>query len=112
MPARRRIDKLTSDAHPVAHSAHASFKHVAHSKVAAYLLHIDGTTLEGEGGIPAITNRLRKRLSSVMMSSVIPSLKYSCCGSPLMFTNGRMATVGLRDGLEAGRSLAAPPVIL
>src|SRR5438045_5356357 len=28
-------------------------------------------------------------LKSVMMSSLIPSLKYSCSGSPLMLANGR-----------------------
>src|SRR4030065_2055031 len=31
---------------------------------------------------------------AVMISSVIPSLKYSCCGSSLMFTKGRTAIEG------------------
>ena len=32
---------------------------------------------------------------SVIMSSEIPSLKYSCSGSPLMFANGKTAIEGL-----------------
>jgi hypothetical protein len=32
--------------------------------------------------------------SPVMMSSEIPSAKYSCSGSPLMFANGRTAIDG------------------
>ena len=30
----------------------------------------------------------------VMISSVIPSAKYSCSGSPLIFVNGRTAMAG------------------
>ena len=42
-----------------------------------------------------ITNSSRKRDSSVMMSSVMPSAKNSCSGSPLMLSNGRTAIDGL-----------------
>jgi len=53
------------------------------------------------------------RPRSVMMSSVTPSLKYSCSGSPLMFTNGRMTTPGREGGAvseaqEAGDAIAVP----
>jgi hypothetical protein len=41
-----------------------------------------------------MTKRLLKRESSVMMSSVMPSAKYSCSGSLLMFTNGKTAMAG------------------
>jgi hypothetical protein len=34
------------------------------------------------------------RERAVMMSSTIPSAKYSCSGSPLMFWNGRTAIEG------------------
>src|SRR5580704_2702708 len=46
-------------------------------------------------------------LRSVMMSSVIPSLKYSCSWSPLMLAKGRtqMAT---RGALAAAAEGAAP----
>jgi hypothetical protein len=40
-----RIDKLPRDAHPVPRLAYAAFKHVAHSKLAADLLHINGAAL-------------------------------------------------------------------
>ena len=43
----------------------------------------------------AITNSESNRASSVMMSSVIPSVKYSCSGSPLMFVNASTAIEGL-----------------
>jgi hypothetical protein len=42
----------------------------------------------------AITESERNRDSSVMMSSVIPSLKYCCSGSPLRFSNGNTAIEG------------------
>ena len=43
------------------------------------------------------------RDSAVMISSTMPSTKYSCSGSPLMFWNGRTAI----DGLSATRPAAA-----
>src|SRR5215471_10593321 len=43
----------------------------------------------------AITNSDLKRDSAVMMSSTMPSAKYSCSGSPLMFWKGRTAIEGL-----------------
>ena len=38
-----------------------------------------------------------KRDNSVMMSSVMPSLKYCCPGSPLMLVKGRTAVESLSD---------------
>ncbi len=43
----------------------------------------------------AITKNQWKRLSAVMMSSAIPSAKYSCSGSPDIFSNGSTAIEGL-----------------
>ena len=43
----------------------------------------------------AITKNQRNLDSAVMMSSLIPSAKYSCSGSPLMFWNGSTAMEGL-----------------
>ena len=43
----------------------------------------------------AMTNSQWKRLSAVVISSTIPSAKYSCSGSPLMFWNGSTAIEGL-----------------
>src|SRR5579863_6890363 len=47
------------------------------------------------------TARRRQRDNSVMMSSVIPSLKYSCPGSPLMLVNGS-TQIATRDGPMGG----------
>ena len=60
----------------------------------------------------AITNSQRMRDSAVMISSTMPSAKYSCSGSPLRFWNGNTAIDGLsgRGGPElacAGAELAA-----
>src|SRR6202008_1322894 len=56
------------------------------------------------------TARAETLLRSVMMSSVMPSLKYSCSGSPLMLANGstQIATRGVAEGADA----AAGPVDL
>src|SRR5262245_44824254 len=43
----------------------------------------------------AMTKSPRARDSSVMMSSVMPSAKYRCSGSPLMLVKGRTAIEGL-----------------
>ena len=39
-----------------------------------------------------------------LMSSTIPSAKYSCSGSPLMFWNGSTAIEGLSGCASAGLS--------
>ena len=49
----------------------------------------------------AITNSDRLRESSVMMSSAIPSEKYSCSGSPLMLVNASTAIDGLSGSGKA-----------
>jgi len=43
----------------------------------------------------AITNSQRMRDSAVMISSTMPSAKYSCSGSPLILSKGSTATDGL-----------------
>ena len=52
----------------------------------------------------AITNSHRDRDRPVMMSSAMPSAKYSCSGSPLMLANGSTAIDGLSG---SGRASAA-----
>ena len=47
----------------------------------------------------AITKNQRSLDSAVMMSSLMPSEKYSCSGSPLMLTKGKTAIDG-RSGKE------------
>src|SRR5215510_8522083 len=49
----------------------------------------------------AITNNHLNRESAVVISSTIPSAKYSCSGSPLMFSNGNTAIEGLSGSASA-----------
>jgi hypothetical protein len=51
----------------------------------------------------AITKNQRSLDSAVMMSSLMPSEKYSCSGSPLMLMKGSTAMAGRSDGGKAGR---------
>ena len=56
----------------------------------------------------AITKNQRSFDSAVMMSSLIPSEKYSCSGSPLMLSKASTAMAG-RSGIgdaAAARSVA------
>src|SRR5579862_2368136 len=50
----------------------------------------------------ATTERPETLLRSVMMSSVMPSLKYSCSASPLMLLNGRTTIEGLVAAARMG----------
>ena len=52
-----------------------------------------------------MTNSERLRDSSVMMSSAMPSEKYSCSGSPLMLVNASTAIEGLSG---SGRASPVP----
>src|SRR5215475_10501838 len=56
----------------------------------------------------AMTNNDLKRESAVMISSTMPSAKYSCSGSPLMFWNGSTAMEGLSgNGSSVGEDCNA-----
>ena len=57
-----------------------------------------------------MTNSQRMRLSAVMISSTMPSTKYSCSGSPDMFWNGNTAIDGLSGSDSAAGWTAAVPV--
>src|SRR6266404_2825344 len=50
----------------------------------------------------AMTNRDFDRDSPVMMSSAMPSAKYSCSGSELRLVKGRIAIEGLSGSVRAG----------
>ena len=51
----------------------------------------------------AITNSQRMRDRAVMISSTMPSAKYSCSGSPLMLSKGRTAIEGFVGQRQAQR---------
>ena len=53
-----------------------------------------------------MTNNHLNRESAVMISSTIPSAKYSCSGSPLMFSNGSTAMDGLSGSGGTALSLS------
>src|ERR1700738_4077180 len=52
-----------------------------------------------------MTKSQRMRESAVMISSTMPSAKYSCSGSPLMLAKGSTAI----DGLSGSGNGAPPP---
>ena len=64
-----------------------------------------------------MTNSQRMRLNAVMISSTMPSAKYSCSGSPLIFWNGRTAIDGLSGNgsgaldAESGVRIIVSPAI-
>ena len=57
----------------------------------------------------AITKSHRMRDNAVMISSTMPSAKYSCSGSPLRFSNGNTAMEGLsgKAGAVVGDNFGA-----
>jgi hypothetical protein len=57
----------------------------------------------------AMTNSQRMRLSAVMISSTMPSAKYSCSGSPLILAKGSTAIDGLSEfGKDAANEAPRP----
>jgi hypothetical protein len=55
----------------------------------------------------AMTKSCESFDSAVMMSSEMPSAKYSCSGSPLMLTNGRTAIDACSLAAAEGAALVA-----
>src|SRR6266581_9762581 len=95
MRAGLGIDQLPGDAHPLACFAHRAFQNIANPQLAPDLFHVDAAAFVGEGRVAAITKSQQMRESAVMISSTIPSTKYSCSGSPLMLAKGNTAIDGL-----------------
>src|SRR4029077_7349353 len=56
-----------------------------------------------------MTKSQRMRDSAVMISSTMPSAKYSCSGSPLILAKGSTAIDGLSGGGSRGGPAAPPP---
>src|SRR5258708_26624247 len=61
--------------------------------------------LKPKAVLRAQTSSAETLLRSVMMSSLIPSEKYSCSGSPLMLANGRTQMESLRTAFPDARGL-------
>jgi hypothetical protein len=88
------IDQLRGDTNPLARLTHAAFEQKLHAKLTSGLLQLDRLPLVGENRVPAHDGQRRDFGRSVMMSSVMPSEKSSCSGSPLMFLKGSTAIDG------------------
>ena len=105
MASGRCIDKLASDADPVRRPPDAAFENVSHAAVRARPVSRRlPSPCRRSSSCSAITKRCLKRERAVMMSSTMPSVKYSCSGSPLMFSkrkNGDGRLLGQRR--RAGR---------
>ena len=97
------VDQLPGDPHPIAGFAHTAFEHVAHAELLRHLLHVDQLALVGEGGVAGDDKSHGSRAIAVVISSTMPSTKYSCSASPVMFWNGNTAS----DGLSGSGSGAA-----
>jgi hypothetical protein len=87
------VDELNGDPDPIARFADASFRDVVDPELARDLA-LTGFPLWTNTALREITSSSRKRESSVMMSSVSPSTKNSCSGSPLILSNGKTAIEG------------------
>src|SRR2546427_7393828 len=87
------IDELSGDAQLLPDFAHASFQHRAHVQLIADFTKdvLFVFALERKTGCSSGTRNPGTLASTLINSSVIPSLKYSSFLSALMFTNGRTA---------------------
>src|SRR6516162_7283990 len=63
---------------------------------------LDGLALVSKVELRAMTNSQRMRDSAVMISSTMPSAKYSCSGSPLILAKGSTAIDGLSGSGSTG----------
>src|SRR5271167_452175 len=77
------------------------------------LLHIDGLTFIGEARIAGDDEEPADAGERVMISSTMPSAKYSCSGSSLILANGNTAIDGLsgRARPELGRADTEPVAV-
>src|SRR5215469_9859302 len=95
MRARQRVDQLGGNAHPCSRLAHRAFKDVAYAEIEPERFNVDCLTFVGESRIARVTKNQRTRDSAVMISSTMPSAKYSWSGSPLRLVKGNTAIDGL-----------------
>jgi hypothetical protein len=75
MAARFGIYQLRGDAHSIAHAPDTALDDEAHLQLARHLLHVHRHATKAERRSARATASERQRDNSVMMSSVMPSLK-------------------------------------
>ena len=90
--ACRAIDKLRRNAHPATGLADATLQHMADVEFARDVADIDRLTFEQESRVPRSDTQGGNLRRSVVISSLMPSLKYSCSASPLILWNGKTQT--------------------
>ena len=101
------IDKLSCNSHSRSSLAHTTFQNVSNTQLPSNLFDIDGPTFVGEARLRAITKSHGRRDSPIVISSRIPSAKYSCSGSELKFAKGRTAIDGVSgSAMDASQFLA------
>src|SRR3989442_3579802 len=108
MRAGCRVDHLRGIAHATAGSTHRAFEDLTDAEFPADLLHIDRLAFVYKARIAGETKSQRMRESAVMISSTMPSAKYSCSGSQLMLAKGSTAIDGL-SGSSSGGEPPSPP---
>src|SRR5882757_6760191 len=75
------IDKLTRDTNAISELPNAAFKYIAHTELAADLLHVHGPALVGKTRITRDDKQPTKERQSHRDIFTTPSAKYSCSGS-------------------------------
>jgi hypothetical protein len=104
MDPRGGIDELSRNPHAIRSFANAAFQDVEYPSSRPSCFTSTSRPLYVKLELRAITTRALNRESAVMMSSAMPSAKYSCSGSPPMFWKGSSAMEGLSgsaSGTEA-----------
>jgi hypothetical protein len=104
--AAQRLEELSGDTHPLACLANRAFEHIAKPSSRPTCFTSTGWPLYVKVELRAMTKSHRMRESAVMISSTIPSAKYSCSGSPLILAKGSTAI----EGLSGSGSTRAPSI--
>src|ERR1700751_475779 len=82
----RSVNQLSRNSQSTSGLAHAAFQHISNTQFATHAFYVNRLTLVAERRVPGdYEQRLEPRQRAVVISSAIPSAKYCCSGSPLMF---------------------------
>src|SRR4029077_3335044 len=99
--ARCCLDELGVNTSAIARFAHATLEDVTHPSSRPICLMSTVRPLYVKLELRAMTKSQRDLERAVMMSSAIPSAKYSCSASPLIFWKARTAIEGLSGSASA-----------
>jgi hypothetical protein len=102
------INELDRDPDPAFFLAHTAFKHIAHTKLSAHLLHADSLALEDERRVRAMTKRSGILERPVMISSVDAVAEILLLGIAAHVVKGENGNGGLIGKGSAGASANEP----